>query len=88
MVFLKAFFNFYQIEHEKLSLLSLKPSQISVWPQNLFQYAFDTKIKKIQVINMVSIKIPSYYSLKYLPFFSKHLINRKSTKPPNNLINL
>ena len=26
------------------------------WHKNLFQYAFDIEIKKIQVINMVSIK--------------------------------
>ena len=56
MVLLKATFNFYQIKHEKLSLLSLKPTQMSVWHQNLFQYVFEIKIKKIQVINMVSIK--------------------------------
>ena len=29
---------------------------MSVEHQNLFQYVFDIKIKKIQVINMVSIK--------------------------------
>ena len=56
MVFLKAFFNFYPTKHKKLSLFSLKLFQMSIYHQNLLEYAFHIKIKKIQVINMVSRK--------------------------------
>ena len=55
MVFLKATFNSYQLKNEKLSLVSLKPTQMPAKLQNLFQYSFDIKIKKIQVINMVPL---------------------------------
>ena len=54
--------------------------------QKLFQHAFEIKIKKIKVINMVSIK-KILILLKYLPFLSKHLTNKKSRKLPNNLPN-
>ena len=56
MVLLKAIFNFYRAKQEKLSLLSLKSTQMSVQHQNELQYVVDLKIKKIHVINMVSIK--------------------------------
>ena len=80
MVFSKATFIFYKIKYEYLSSLSLKPTQMSVYHQTLFQYVFEIKITKSQVINMVSIK-------KIFRFFWKHLINKKSTKLPNNILN-
>ena len=70
---------FYKIKHKKLSLICLKLTQKSLWYQKLFQHASHIKIKQIKLIDMVSIKRKySYYSLKCLPFVSKHLTNKTS----------
>ena len=70
---------FYKIKHKKLSLISLKLTQKSLWYQKLLQHASHIKIKQMKLINMVSIKRKySYYSLKCLPFVSKHLTNKTS----------
>ena len=45
----------YQKKQKKSSLFSLKLTQMSVWHQKRFQHAVDIKIKKIQVLNIVSI---------------------------------
>ena len=65
---------FYEIKHKKLSLISFKLTQKSLQYQKVFQLA-----SQIKLINMVSIKRKcSYYSLKSLPFVSKHLLNKTS----------
>ena len=56
MVFIEGYLQFYQVKHKKLSLISLKLTQMSLSHQKLFQDASDIKIKKIKVINVVSIK--------------------------------
>ena len=47
---------FYKIKHKKLSLISLKLTQKSLWYQKLLQHASHIKIKQMKLINMVSIK--------------------------------
>ena len=59
MVFLKPPFNFTK-ENKKLSLFSLKLTQMSLQHKELFQNAFDIKIKKIKVTNMASIKMHTH----------------------------
>ena len=78
MVFMKATFNFYQIKHKTLSLLSLKPTQISVYHRKLLQYISEIKIKKIQATNMDSTKIYNQIIHWDLFTFSQSTLSTKS----------